>query len=163
MVKQTNLDKYIIKNIIKLNENNENLWKAIIISKFFRSVSIVKLFVENNCLFVNHNKAISLLKQKYAKQNKLIINNFITPCVYYKNKYYPRYLSPFILIKQINNYFTETHKYHQTFDSWLQDCNSLKGIFLFLCNQLNTTKLMAYKYAIILAHSKRYFLNKTII
>lgn len=148
------LDKttaYIIKNVINPYANSTNLWKAIIIARFFSKIETIQVLIDNDCLTINFKKAVDILKDLHKKQS-IMTSAFILNPLRLKGKLYPKLYTPYAIIKHINDRFGE-----YGFDTFLQKTKSLKEIFNELVTCPSTAGFMAYEYVTDIRYSFRYF------
>jgi hypothetical protein len=145
--------KFIIENVIEPNEGNPNLYKAILICRFFSRIETIDYLVRNDLLFENYHITIKKLNEKYKKGEKLTTASFTLNPLKYKGEFLPKFITPFVLIKELAKFV----KYDGNFDSFLILSTSLQEIFNVLVTLPSTAGFMAYEYVTDFSYSKRYF------
>jgi hypothetical protein len=139
--------KYIIKSIIQPNEDRSDLWKGIIVARFFSKITTIELLLREKCLFENHKEAVKLLK---GVKEPIMTSAFILNPLQIKGKYYPKLYTPFYICKIIEEEHTVPLN------------GSLQYLFNIFVQLPSTAGFMAYEYVTDFSYSKRYFPVKPI-
>ena len=145
--------KYIKNSVIKPNEKNPDLWKGILVSRFFSRIETIEFLLKEGCLFENHGLAIELLKDLQTKQ-PIMTSAFILNPLQINGKYYPKFYTPFYICKMLGACVD--------IDSKLKKFKTIKEFFNLFKKLPSTAGFMAYEYATDFTYSKRYFPNPPI-
>jgi len=147
------LDKvtdYICKYVIEPNEDNPDLWKMIITSRFFSRIETIQFLINNKWFsfgvtMANHLGLRSL-------HQPIMTSAFILNPLTYNGKRYHKYWTPYFLIKDIKEKITD-------FDKWLLINTTINDLTEQFKQLPSTAGFMAYEYATDFTYSKRYFSN----
>ncbi|KKN59474.1 hypothetical protein LCGC14_0541860 [marine sediment metagenome] len=147
------LDKtseWIIRNAIEPNEDNQELWKTIIMCRYISKIETLQKLKDAKCLIGNQTEAYNILRKMQQNKEKIFTNAFIvnskTDSYGWTDK-----------VSYLFNLLFEIRKKMSTQPDTIIRCtNTMEKLYYLLIDLPGIGPFMAYQYTVDFTYSTRY-------
>lgn len=148
------VSQYLINNVIKPNENNDLLYKGIIIAKVYNRISTISRLIKEDVLFpvthMDYQRLMDVLVDIVDSGNPVFTSSYTVNPLQINKIYYPKYLTGIVIAKQLDEKLGDL-------DLKLSYCISMQSVFNDLLKITGIGKFNAYEYVTDFCYADRYW------